>query len=175
MTPVFLASRTSPVPDLPVLTAERPEDAAAVGALIDAAFGPGRFAKTAERLREGNHPLLDISFTARSQGELIGCVRMWPIRIGERAAVFLGPFAVDPVWRSRGLGATLITTACEAATAAGHDLILLVGDQPYFGTLGFSMVPERRIVMPGPVDPRRVLWRALVPGAADGFDGEVRI
>ena len=173
MNTLAFAPRTLSVPDLPLLKAERPQDAAAVDALIDAAFGPGRYAKTAERLRETNHPLLDISFTARVEGALVGCVRMWPIRIGARAAVFLGPFAVDEAWRSRGLGAALIVKACEAARDAGHELILLVGPQAYFAPLGFSMVPQGRIVMPGPVDPRRVLVQALVPGAADGLEGIV--
>jgi len=166
-------SRTIPVPDLPSLTSERPRDAAAVGALIDAAFGPGRFAKTAERLRETNRPLLGISFVAHARGALVGCVRMWPIHIGDRPAVFLGPFAVDEAWRGRGLGAALIARACEAAQAAGHELVLLVGPQPYFGSLGFSMVPPGRVVMPGPVDPRRLLARALAPGAAEGLEGIV--
>lgn len=175
MNTLSLPHRTLPVPDLPSLTPEHPQDAAAVGALIDAAFGPGRFAKTAERLRETNQPLLDISFVARSRGALVGCVRMWPIHIGDRPAVFLGPFAVDPAWRSRGLGAALIAKACEAARAAGHELILLVGPQPYFGPLGFSMVPPGKVVMPGPVDPKRLLARALVSGAEDGLEGTVRV
>jgi len=170
-----MASRTLPVPDLPSLTPEQPRDAAAIGALIDAAFGPGRFAKAAERLRETNQPLPDLCFTAHAQGALVGSVRLWPIRIGERAAVFLGPIAVDPAWRGRGLGAALVAKACDAAREAGHPLVLLVGDPPFFGPLGFSMVPPGRIVMPGPVDPRRVLAQALVPGAADGLEGLVRV
>ena len=115
--------------------------------------------------------MLDLSFVAQSGGEVVGCVRMWPIRIGERAAVFLGPFAVDEAWRSRGLGAALITKACEAAQAAGHELILLVGDAPYFGPLGFEIAPKGRIVLPGPVDPARVLVHALKPGAASAASG----
>jgi predicted N-acetyltransferase YhbS len=169
----FPADGTAPGADPPPLTAEGPDDAAEVDALIDRAFGPGRFAKAAERLRETNRPLLDIAVTARSEGELVGCARMWPIHVGARAAVFLGPFAVDEAWRSRGLGAALIARACEAARAAGHALILLVGDEPYFGPLGFSIVPPGRIQMPGPVDPRRVLARALVPGSADDLAGPV--
>jgi predicted N-acetyltransferase YhbS len=173
MNTLSLPPRTIPVPDLPSLVSERPQDAAAVGALIDAAFGPGRFVKTAERLRETNRPLLDISFVARSHGALVGCVRMWPIHIGDRPAVFLGPFAVDPGWRRRGLGAALIRKACDAAQAAGHELILLVGPQPFFCPLEFSMVPKGALVMPGPVDPARLLARALVPGALDGLAGTV--
>src|SRR6185312_11146647 len=144
---------------LPPLVAEHPKDAAPVEALIARAFGPGRYAKAAERLRETNRPLLDISVVAWAEGVLVGCVRMWPILIGETPAVLLGPFAVDPAWRSQGLGAALIERAVAATAAAGHGLILLVGDEPYFGPLGFEIVPPGRITMPGPVDPRRVMMR----------------
>jgi predicted N-acetyltransferase YhbS len=169
---------TSPPPakpaDLePVLKAERPEDAHLVGVLIDRAFGPGRFVKTAERLREGNRPLADLSLVAWAGGEAVGCVRMWPIHIGECPAVLLGPFAVDDAWRSRGLGGQLVEAACAAATAAGQGVVLLVGDEPYFRKLGFEAV-RGRAVLPGPVDGRRVLWRALEPGALDGVAGAVR-
>ncbi len=157
--------------DLPPIAPESPNDEPAVMALIDRAFGPGRYAKAAERLREGNRPLRDISFAARSGGEIVGCVRMWPIRIGQTPAVLLGPFAVDDAWRSLGLGAALIRRACRAA-AAGHAVVLLVGDEPYYGPLGFSRGPAG-VQLPGPVDPARVLIRELVSGAAAGLAGLV--
>lgn len=160
---------------LPPLVAERLTDGAAVDAFIDRVFGPGRYAKTAERLREGNTPLLSLSFTCRRDGALIGCVRQWPILIGEAPAIFLGPFAVDPDERSLGLGAALVERACEAARARGHGLVLLIGAADYFSRLGFEGVPVGRLVMPGPIDPRRLLWRALTPGASDGLAGAVRI
>lgn len=157
----------------PILKAERLEDAHLVDALVDRAFGPGRLVKTAERLRENNRPLHDLSLVAWAAGAAVGCVRMWPIHIGDAPAVLLGPFAVEDVWRSRGLGGQLIEAACEAAERAGHGVILLVGDEPYFGKLGFTSAPAERAVMPGPVDPRRLLWRALKPGALDGVQGAV--
>ena len=155
--------------------AERPEDARAVEALIDHAFGPGRFVKTAERLREGNHPRLDLSFCAWRGAHMAGAVRQWPILIGGERAVFLGPFAIDPAWRRQGLGRRLIQEACEAAGAAGERLILLVGDTSYFGPLGFERVPAGRLVMPGPVDPGRVLWRAFPAEATEGWGGDVSV
>ena len=157
-----------------VLKSERPEDRALIDALIDRAFGPGRFVKTAERLREGGAPRHDLSLVAWSGGQAVGCVRLWPIHIGERSAVLLGPFAVDDAWRSRGLGGQLVEAACASAERAGVGVVLLVGDAPYFEKLGFEPVPPGRAVMPGPVDPRRVLWRALQPGALDGLEGPVR-
>jgi predicted N-acetyltransferase YhbS len=172
MTDQLLASEATSA-KLPPLVPETAPDRACIDAFIDAVFGPGRYAKTAERLREGNVPLLDLSFVCWRGEEPIGCVRQWPILIGGAPVVFLGPFAVEADQRKHGLGAALIKRACEAAAAGGHDAILLVGDLPYFGPLGFEVVPAGRIALPGPVDPRRVLWRALKPGGTDGLNGAV--
>jgi predicted N-acetyltransferase YhbS len=154
------------------LAPERPSDAPLADALIARAFGPGRFVKAAERLREYSAHIPDLSFVAWTGGRAVGCVRLWPITIGEAPALLLGPFAVDEAERSAGVGAALIRRACEAAQDAGHAAVLLVGDQAYFGELGFAVA--RGVAMPGPVDPRRVLVRALKPGAADGLAGSVR-
>jgi predicted N-acetyltransferase YhbS len=96
------------------------------------------------------------------------------VTIGETPALLLGPFAVEEAWRCQGLGAALIGAAGDAAARAGHARVLLIGDEPYFGPLGFAAAPARRIVMPGPVDQRRVLVRALRPGAVDDLEGLVR-
>jgi len=162
-----LAAASAPPP----LVAERPEDAPAVERLILRAFGPGRYAKAAERLREGRAPLLDLSFVALDGDRIVGCVQQWAVRVGERPAILLGPFAVEEEHRSNGLGAALIARACEAAAEAGHAVVVLVGDMPYFGPLGF--VPAPKVSMPGPVDQRRVLVRALTPGAEAGLEGAV--
>lgn len=158
-----------------VLAAERPRDHALADGLIARAFGPGRFAKTAERLRENNRADLAMSLIAWEDGVAVGCVRQWPVRIGDTPALLLGPFAVEQAVRSRGLGATLIRSACGVAARSGHRLILLVGDESFFGPLGFSVALAARVRLPGPVDPRRVLVRELVPGAADGLTGLVTI
>jgi predicted N-acetyltransferase YhbS len=156
---------------LPPLSPERPEQAPDVEALIDAAFGPGRHAKAAERLREGNKPDLTLSRVALDGDRVVGCSRIWPIHIGETPALLLGPFAVTLPWRNKGLGAALIEASVEAAENAGHGLVLLVGDAPYFGKLGFEHAAG--VNLPGPVDKRRVLIKALKPGAAEGLSGDV--
>lgn len=154
------------------LMPERPLDAPLAGGLIERAFGPGRQAKAAERLREGAFPVRELSFLAWRDKRAVGCVRLWPIHIGARPALLLGPLAVASEFRSAGIGAALVTRACEAAAAAGHELILLVGDEAFFRPLGFCRTAG--VVMPGPVDPRRVLARALVDGAARDLAGAVR-
>jgi len=159
----------------PAILVERPEHARAVEALVDRAFGPGRFAKSSERLREGNRKLDDCSFVALHEGRVIGSVRLWPVTVGGAPVAFLGPLAVDAGERKHGLGQALVEAACEAAAKAGWRAVLLVGDAPYFGRVGFSAKPAAQAVMPGPADPRRVLVKALVEGGAAGLAGPIRI
>jgi len=158
-----------------VFALERPQDAPVVDHLVDHAFGPGRFAKTAERLREGNRLRTDLSICAWEGDRLVGAVRVWPITIGGAPALFLGPFAVADSWRNRGLGRALIRRAGELADAAAEPVILLVGDAAYFQPLGYERVPGRRLTLPGPVDPARLLWRTGPGASLDGFAGAVRI
>lgn len=152
---------------------ERPDDAPLIEALIDRAFGPGRHAKAADRLREGNTLLADLSVTAWESGRLAGSVRMWPVTIAGEPVVFLGPIAVEADLRKHRIGQTLVEMACEASAKAGWRAVLLVGDAPYFNRVGFEAAPARDVRMPGPVDQRRVLLKALVDGGADGLAGLV--
>ena len=158
-----------------VITPEAAADADPAQALVDRVFGPGRYAKAAERLREGNHFMPELSFVAREGDRLVGTVRLWPVRIGSSEALLLGPIAVDPEARRRGLGIALSARACEAAAAAGHHRVVLVGDLAFFERLGFQALEPGRIRMQGPADPRRVLVRALTPGAWDGVQGEAAL
>jgi predicted N-acetyltransferase YhbS len=168
-----MTTRSAPHANLTVLRPEAIGDAPIVEGLIDRAFGPGRYAKAAERLREGAQPLLNLSFVAWRGGEALGCVRLWPVRIGDTPAILLGPIAVEAAWRRGGLGADLVRRAVTEATASGAVIIVLVGDQPFFGPLGFSAAAAVDVRMPGPVDQRRVMVRALVPGAASDLKGAV--
>lgn len=129
-------------------------DVAAVETLVLAAFGPGRFAKTAERLRE--RAAVVAGFVVRDGGRLIGSVRLWAIRIGEAPALFLGPIAVASDSRKAGLGADLVQACVDHAAGVGAG-ILLVGDMGYFERFGFTVAPD--VQLPGPVDRMRVLWR----------------
>lgn len=155
-------SLPSPQPaEGPSLQPERPQDAAAVEALLDRAFGPGRFTKVSERVREFAAFAPELSFCAWAEGRLLGVVRMWRVRVGDAPVVFLGPLAVDVRERSAGVGGLLVARACEAAAAAGEAAVLLVGDAPYFARMGFSPAAPGSVTMPGPVDPRRVLLRVF--------------
>ncbi len=163
------------MPDIPfVLEAETPADSEAIERLNERVFGPGRFARTAYRLRETTSPDLNLSFIARVGSLLVGANSMTPIFIGDTPALLLGPLIVEPVFRSQGIGEALVSRSLEAAEAAGARLVILVGDESYYGRMGFKRAPSGRLQMPGPVDPARLLYCEIAPGAFEGVQGRVR-
>ena len=153
---------------------EKPNDADAIERLHERTFGPGRYVLSAYRLREHVEHLLELSFTARIGTLLVGSVRQLPICIGDTPALMLGPLTVEPPFRKRGVGRALLDRALDDAKKAGHRLIVLVGDEPYYGRVGFKVVPKGRVTMPGPVDYSRLLVAELAEGAFEGVSGEIR-
>lgn len=144
---------------------------AAIEQLSANAFGPGRFAKSAFRLREGVTHEAGLSFVALVGDEIIGSVRQTRIMIDGLEALVLGPLVVVPGVKSRGIGAALMEHSMEAAKAGTHALVILVGDEPYYARFGFSQVPRGQINLPGPADPARILCCELVPGSLQKYHG----
>lgn len=144
---------------------ERAEDAPLVDALVAESFGPGRYVKSAYRLREGVLPDARFSFVAVEGGVLRGSVRFWPVIVGTEKALLLGPLAVDGHQRGRGIGIALMNKGIETARDAGFGAIILVGDEPYYGRVGFKRVPNGSVKFPGPVDQSRILALTLKDGA----------
>lgn len=145
-----------------------------ISALHAKVFGPGRFARTAYRVREG-HGLRSPFCRAAFDGDrLVAALRLTEITIGGRGgALLLGPLAVDPSRTGQGHGRRLIAEATADARSRGQRLIVLVGDLPYYGRFGFKPVPPGQIVFPGPVDPARILAAELVDGALADYRGPV--
>lgn len=148
-------------------------DAQAIERLHARTFGPGRFVLSAYRIREHVDHLLDLSFTARIGTLLVGSVRQLPVLVGKTPALLLGPLTVEPPFRSRGVGRLLMERALNDARNKGHRLVLLVGDEPYYGRMGFRQVAKGRVTMPGPVDAARILVFELVEGAFEGVSGPI--
>jgi predicted N-acetyltransferase YhbS len=153
---------------------ETGDDAAAIERLHERTFGPGRYARTAFRIREGIGHDLSLSFTARIGTLLVGSVRLSPVRIGEARALLLGPLTIEPPFRDRGIGLGMMQRALGVAKEQGHSLVILVGDEPYYARVRFKRIPRGRVKMPGPVDPTRLLVAELTEGAFEGVSGPVR-
>ena len=153
-----------------------PADEPLVEHLLDLGFGLSRRTKTSYRLREGSQPAEKLSLAMRD-GEvgLAGAISFWPVKIGATGAdaLLLGPLAVHPLRQNRGIGLALMREGLNRARALGHRLVILVGDQPYYSRVGFQQVPEGLLILPGPVDPKRLLALELVPDALDGVQGLV--
>jgi len=149
---------------------ERPDDGAARDALLDVAYGPVRFTKTSERLREGRLP--ELALVASEGRRIVGTVRLWQVSVGrERPVLLLGPLAVHPGCRKRGIGGTLVQSALHEAARRRHGAVLLVGDTAYYGRFGFSTEKTGALWLPGPYERHRLLARELAPGALDGARG----
>jgi predicted N-acetyltransferase YhbS len=151
------------------------DDMAAIGALHARAMGPGRFARTAYRVREGGgREFSPYCRVCLIDEQLAAAVCFTAVTIGGKGGtLLLGPLAVEPVFANRGYGRGLVAKALEEARAAGVALVLLVGDEPYYARLGFRRVPWGQITLPGPVDPNRLLAVELQPGALAGYTGLV--
>ena len=153
---------------------ETADDALAIDRLHERTFGPGRYARTAYRLREDHGHSFALSFIARIGSLMVGSLRMTPICIGDTPALLLGPLTVEPPFRSRGIGSALIARALDGAREHGHRLVVLVGDEPFYGKSGYRRIPKGQVKMPGPVDPARLLIMELTPNAFDGVAGMIR-
>ncbi|MDA4847365.1 GNAT family N-acetyltransferase [Hoeflea poritis] len=127
-----------------------------IDAINDEAFGPGRFVRAAERVREQGPHDANLSFVAAVGEEIVGSVRMTPVTAGDVAGHLLGPLAVRPSFKNLGIGKQLVRIAVAAALEAGSEGVILVGDPPYYSPLGFEPV-RVRLSFPGPVDPNRIL------------------
>lgn len=151
-----------------------PDDLPQLSRLHAKAFGPGRYARSAYRVREGTPP---ISLHCRGAflGErMVAAVRYTDVTVGgEPGALLLGPLAVDPEFAGQGFAKRLVRETLDDAKSKGIKLILLVGDEPYYGRLGFVRVPPGQIQLPGPVNPDRLLVAELATGAAEKFHGLV--
>jgi predicted N-acetyltransferase YhbS len=150
---------------------EEPAHDAEIEHINAEAFGPGRFARAAYKIREGGPHERALSFVATYDGAVIASVRMTRVAAGEGRALLLGPLAVRPDYKNLGIGRQLVRIAVEAAQDAGAAVVMLVGDEPYYGPLGFSRVRRGQIEMPRPVDLDRILACELKPGAVAALRG----
>jgi predicted N-acetyltransferase YhbS len=151
---------------------ERATEVVAREALLDLAYGPVRFTKTSERLREGR--LSALALVASEGGRVVGTVRLWQVWAGpNRPALLLGPLAVHPDCRKRGIGGTLVRHALREAAKRSQGAVLLVGDAPYYARFGFSSEKTGALWLPGPYERHRLLACELKSGALDGARGLV--
>lgn len=154
------------------LEEETEADTWEVEALYDLCFAPGRTALSSYRLRDGVAKVQELCLILREDGVLAAAIRYWPVRVGGKPVLLLGPVAVHPTRQGEGLGGLLIHESLAEARKLGWERVMLVGDAPYYSRFGFRKLSD--VVMPPPTNPDRVLGFELVQGAWAGVRGEVR-
>ncbi len=162
-----------------IIEPQRPTDLPLVEDLLDRAFGPDRHGRTAYRLRDGVEPVAELSLVARDDSRFLGTLRFWPIEVapfdgGEPVpALLLGPLAVEPALKGKGIGITLMREGLARAREAGHKAVILVGDYDYYRRVGFVRMEPGQFTMPGPVDEARLLYLELSPGSLAAVRGAI--
>ena len=157
------------------LTTERPDDGPAIEALLDRAFGPGRESKISYRYRQDVPPIGPLSRVARADadGRLLGTIRYWEVTLGRAHALLLGPIAVEPELKGRGIGVALMRDTLDAAAWMGYSRVVLVGDIGYYARFGFVPGAPLGLVMPGE-KPERLLACALAKDAFKAVTGTLQ-
>lgn len=149
-------------------------DIAEISKLHARVFGPGRFVRSAYRVREGKGHLSRFCLVAHAGARLVASLRITEVAIGGTSgAALLGPIAVERDFRGRGVGTRLMREAIDAAAETAIALVILVGDEPYYGRFGFKAAPPRQIAFPGPVNPARILVCELENGCLPRFRGVI--
>jgi len=170
---VPIGCRTIMIPSDVAFMPESPAHDPEIEHINEEAFGPGRFARAAYKIREGGPHERHLSFVALRHGAVVASVRLTRIAAGGGRAMLLGPLAVRPAHKNLGIGRELVAIAVEAARQDGARAVLLVGDESYYGPLGFKRMPRGQLSMPRPVDLDRILAHELVAGTVENLRGEV--
>lgn len=173
----------SPVPGTASIIPLEAVDPAMVEEVLDRAFGPDRFARTAYRIRSGMNWLPGLSLAALDEHDLlVGTIQCWPIglqtKAGQVPLVMVGPVAVVPERQGEGFGiglmSAMIAEDARLAASGGRALPqVLIGDADYYGRWGFSAALTGGWRCPGPYAPERLLARGhgLAAMPADGMLG----
>ena len=145
---------------------QRPDDFPALKQMNEESFGPGRFTRTAFRVREGAAAEPRLNLCAAQNGAIIGAVAIhtgFHRRGLVPGALLLGPLIIEKAHSNQGHGLRLMLEGLRRARELGYQLVILVGDLPYYARAGFATVPPGRILLPGPVDPAPLLMPNLFP------------
>jgi putative acetyltransferase len=149
----------------------RAQDAAAVRAVHEAAFGQPDEARLVSELAAET----EVSLVATDGDEVVGHVLLSRATLSDRVPILaLAPLGVLPAHQGRGHGRALVRAAVERARATDYPLVVVVGHPAYYAKLGFE--PARRLGVRCPIPDVPVeAWRALrLPAWSEDARGTVR-
>lgn len=126
--------------------------------LLDEAFGPGRYARTAYRYREKHNLISEYSYIYQDNKQLLASISFSQIFINNiNKGLLLGPLAVKPGHDGKGYGVALVETTIKLIKKSKkYNFIVLVGDIDYYRRFNFKQISQP-LNLVGPVNPNRVL------------------
>ena len=126
--------------------------------LLDEAFGPGRYARTAYRYREKHNLISEYSYIYQDNKQLLASISFSQIFINNiNKGLLLGPLAVKPGHDGKGYGVALVETTIKIIKKSKkYNFIVLVGDIDYYRRFNFKQISQP-LNLVGPVNPDRVL------------------
>lgn len=130
--------------------------------LLDEAFGPGRYARTAYRYREKHNLISEYSYIYQDNKQLLASISFSQIFINNiNKGLLLGPLAVKPGHDGKGYGVALVETTIKLIKKSKkYNFIVLVGDIDYYRRFNFKQILQP-LNLVGPVNPNRVLILSL--------------
>ncbi|MCW1841099.1 GNAT family N-acetyltransferase [Prosthecomicrobium hirschii] len=170
------------------IEAAQPTDAAAIRALLVAAFPTPAEADLVAALRLGGYGVLELVARATGAGggdggggddgnsgggnsdggnsadrAILGHLLFSRLTVAppndRRRAVCLAPLAVAPGRQTTGIGTALVREGLARLEASGEDIVLVLGDPAYYGRFGFHPGRPERMLTPYPIPENQ--WLAL--------------
>ncbi len=126
----------STMTNVPSLRLATPSDEAAIAGLLTAAHLP----------LDGVHEALSCFVVAEDAGHIVGVAGVEACGVRGDYAL-LRSVAVDPAWRSKGLGRTLVSRAIALAEERGAKALYLLTTtaEGYFPSFGFSLTSREAV------------------------------
>lgn len=156
------------------ISPERPCDIPMIHAVHAEAFGTDAEARLVDRLRGQADPFL--SLVARSGDVVVGHILLTPVRLadqGKAGLLGLGPMAVLPAFKRRGIGGQLIEQAVACARELGARGIVVLGHAGYYPRFGFRPAAEFGLANEFRAPAENFMALELVPGGLDKASGRV--
>jgi putative acetyltransferase len=160
------------------IRAELPEDAAAIDAVHEAAFGRTDEARLVATIRQGDDFNPELSRVAVRADEVVGHILFGPVHIdasdGAVPALALAPMGVRPDVQRQGIGTQLVRDGLDVCRRRGDGIVIVVGHARYYPRFGFEPAGQRGLEAPFPVPDDAFMVIALTADALDGVRGMVR-
>lgn len=118
-----------------------------------------------------------LSLVADLNEQVVGHILFSPIKIQSsnrtRLALALAPMAVIPEHQGKGIGSLLVREGLEAARAAGHTIVIVLGHPDFYPRFGFSAELAKPLICPWGDCGEAWMALELVPSALDHVAGKV--